>query len=102
MNYKDDDGIWFEEEDPTSEYYKPECCRNVYVDLASGVYDKAISYKYNKKVYIYYCDEEIIFNNKLIDFDAIMNKWLEYEIEDDVVDDKSYDADDEFVEIDLN
>jgi|LakMenE18May11ns_1017448.scaffolds.fasta_scaffold9959366_19 hypothetical protein len=31
--------IWFDEEDPTSEFYKPECCRNVYYDLAIGVFD---------------------------------------------------------------
>ena len=35
-----DEGIWFEEEDPTSEYYRPECCTNVYLDHAKGKFDK--------------------------------------------------------------
>jgi hypothetical protein len=34
-----DEGIWFEEEDPTSEYYRPECCTNVYLDHAVGKFD---------------------------------------------------------------
>lgn len=34
-----DEGIWFEEEDPTSEYYRPECCTNVYLDHAIGKFD---------------------------------------------------------------
>lgn len=33
-------GIWFNEEDPDDENYKPECCRNVYVDLAKGYFDR--------------------------------------------------------------
>lgn len=36
------EGIWFEEEDPDSLNYKPQCCTNVYVDLASGTLDKVI------------------------------------------------------------
>jgi hypothetical protein len=31
--------IWFEEEDPDSECYNPESCRNVYIDLALGIFD---------------------------------------------------------------
>jgi hypothetical protein len=31
--------IWFEEEDPTSEFYNPKCCRDVYIDLVNGVFD---------------------------------------------------------------
>jgi hypothetical protein len=38
LNYHDE-GIWFEEEDPTSEYYRPECCTNVYLDCAKGKFD---------------------------------------------------------------
>ena len=34
-----DEGIWFEEEDPTSEYYRPELCTNVYLDYAKGKFD---------------------------------------------------------------
>jgi hypothetical protein len=33
------EGIWFEEEDPTSEYYRPECCEHVYISLARGYFD---------------------------------------------------------------
>ena len=33
-------GIWFNEEDPDDESYRPECCTNVYVDLARGVFDR--------------------------------------------------------------
>jgi|APCry1669189883_1035261.scaffolds.fasta_scaffold14624_3 hypothetical protein len=33
-------GIWFNEEDPDDERYRPECCTNVYVDLARGVFDR--------------------------------------------------------------
>ncbi len=32
-------GIWFNEEDPDDENYKPQCCRSVYVDLAMGYFD---------------------------------------------------------------
>ena len=35
-----DEGIYFEEEDPTSKYYRPECCTNVYLDHAKGKFDK--------------------------------------------------------------
>lgn len=31
-----DEGIYFEEEDPTSECYRPELCTNVYLDHAKG------------------------------------------------------------------
>jgi len=31
--------IWFEEEDPTSEFYDPKCCRDMYIDLVNGVFD---------------------------------------------------------------
>lgn len=44
-----DEGIWFEEEDPTSEYYRPECCTNVYLDHAKGKFDKlAKKYQYDE------------------------------------------------------
>jgi len=33
-------GIWFAEEDPQDERYRPECCTNVYVDLVRGVFDR--------------------------------------------------------------
>lgn len=33
------EGIWFDEEDPKSEFYKPECCSNIYVDIASGKFE---------------------------------------------------------------
>jgi hypothetical protein len=34
-----DEGIWFNEEDPTDINYKPECCTNVFVDCAAGKFD---------------------------------------------------------------
>ena len=34
-----DEGIYFEEEDPTSEFYRPELCTNVYLDHAKGKFD---------------------------------------------------------------
>lgn len=45
-----DEGIWFEEEDPTSEYYRPECCKNVYLDHAKGKFDKNAK-KYKRRQY---------------------------------------------------
>ena len=33
-------GIWFPEEDPLDERYRPECCTDLYVDLARGVFDR--------------------------------------------------------------
>ena len=48
-----DEGIWFEEEDPTSEYYRPECCTNVYLDHAKGKFDK-LSKLYHDDQYDYY------------------------------------------------
>ena len=48
-----DEGIWFEEEDPTSEYYRPECCTNVYLDHAKGKFDK-IAKKYHDSQDDYY------------------------------------------------
>ena len=33
-------GIWFNEEDPDDINYKPQCCRNVYIDLAKGYFDR--------------------------------------------------------------
>jgi len=33
-------GIWFNEEDPTDERYRPECCTDLYVDLARGYFDR--------------------------------------------------------------
>jgi hypothetical protein len=92
MNYEDN-GIWFEEEDPTSEFYKPECCRNVYLDLASGVFDKHI---------LTYHEEDDEIKNEYIDYSIIMNKWKEIEKEEEEVSDEKYDDDDEFVEIDLS
>jgi hypothetical protein len=45
-----DEGIWFDEEDPTSEYYRPECCKNVYLDHAKGKFDKNAK-KYKRRYY---------------------------------------------------
>jgi hypothetical protein len=47
-----DEGIWFEEEDPTSEYYRPELCTNVYLDHAKGKFDN-----YNIKNHLNHYDE---------------------------------------------
>ena len=33
-------GIWFSEEDPDDPLYNPKCCRDVYVDLACGYFDR--------------------------------------------------------------
>jgi len=33
-------GIWFNEEDPEDERYRPECCTDLYVDLARGYFDR--------------------------------------------------------------
>lgn len=55
-----DSGIWFNEEDPYDENYKPECCTNVYFDIACGkfdIIDTSVNYinelPYYKKVYTY-------------------------------------------------
>lgn len=39
--------IWFDEEDPTSEFYNPACCRNVYYDLVIGVFDNDNEHDYD-------------------------------------------------------
>jgi hypothetical protein len=51
MFYFQDEGIWFDEEDPTSDCYKPECCTNVYLDCAKGKFDTNDGYIFydNKK-----------------------------------------------------
>lgn len=36
--FPDPEGIYFDEEDIYSDCYNPNLCRNVYVDLASGVF----------------------------------------------------------------
>jgi hypothetical protein len=33
--------IHFDEEDPQSEFYNPKCIRDLYIDLANGVFDRA-------------------------------------------------------------
>ena len=33
-------GIWFNEEDPDDVRYRPECCTDLYVDLARGCFDR--------------------------------------------------------------
>jgi hypothetical protein len=33
-------GIWFNEEDPSDVRYRPECCTDLYVDLARGCFDR--------------------------------------------------------------
>lgn len=52
MFYFQDEGIWFDEEDPTSDCYKPECCTNVYVDFAKGKFDYDNKYYLVNKYYI--------------------------------------------------
>lgn len=32
------EGIYFDEEDINSEFFNPNCCRNLYLDLANGVF----------------------------------------------------------------
>lgn len=32
------EGIYFDEEDITSDLFNPNCCRNLYLDLANGVF----------------------------------------------------------------
>jgi|LauGreDrversion4_2_1035121.scaffolds.fasta_scaffold1385806_1 hypothetical protein len=60
--------IWFDEEDPHSINYNPAYCRNVYIDLAFGVFDYNDDPYYDDSYYDEYCD----------------------------YDDRYYDADDEF------
>lgn len=47
-------GIWFNEEDPDDERYRPDCCRDVYVDLAMGCFDR-LDINYDIE---YYADED--------------------------------------------
>jgi hypothetical protein len=57
-----DEGIWFEEEDPDSEFYNPKCCRNVYIDLILGNFDYLDNQNHEEEYYIdeeeYYADNE--------------------------------------------
>lgn len=81
------EGIWFEEEDPESEYYRPECCTNVYIDLASGKLEKLFK------------DWDI---QEEYDADAEYEEEYQYE-EENMQYDEVYEFDgNEFVEIDLN
>jgi hypothetical protein len=63
--------IWFDEEDPTSEFYKPECCRNVYYDLAIGVfdYDADSEYDDDDSYYEEYEEYEKNYYNESEEFD---------------------------------
>lgn len=75
------EGIWFEEEDPDSEFYMPECCTNLYVDLASGKIDDLFN---DWNIHDEYEYDEYEYNE--YDYDG------DYEKEEES----------EFVEIDLN
>ncbi len=63
--------IFFEEEDPTSEYYNPNCCRDVYLDLVNGVFDMNLDedndgqYDEEEEYYdeYYFEEEETEFDN---------------------------------------
>ena len=57
LNYHDE-GIWFVEEDPTSEYCRPECCTNVYLDYAKGKFDYNYIKKYDYDDYDDYDDND--------------------------------------------
>jgi hypothetical protein len=72
-----DKGIWFEEEDPSSELYNVNYCRNVYIDYVMGVFDKYSSLNDNH------------YDN--YDYDD----YDDYHNYDDYYDDEYYFADDE-------
>ena len=55
FNDDGNNGIWFNEEDPSDELYDPKCCRNVYLDHASGYFDNYNEYDYDGD---YYDEEE--------------------------------------------
>ncbi len=81
-----DSGIWFNEEDPEDESYKPECCTNVYLDNACGKFD-IIDCKTN---YINNNNDDLQYYKKF-------NKYLEI-LEDNLnlpSKDEDYDADNE-------
>ena len=49
-------GIWFNEEDPADERYRPECCTDLYVDLARGYFDRlSVDYEDEND---YYADDD--------------------------------------------
>ena len=61
--------IWFEEEDPMSEFYKPECCRNVYYDLIIGVFDYDADSEYDADDDSYYEEYEKNYYNESEELD---------------------------------
>ena len=69
--------IHFDEEDPHSEFYNPKCIRDVYIDLANGLFDKAFNLNDDDYYYDDADDEED-------------------EEDDEAYDDGYYDADNEF------
>ena len=70
--------IHFDEEDPNSEFYNPKCIRDVYIDLANGLFDKAFNLNDDDYYYDDADDEE------------------DEEEDEEAYDDGYYDADNEF------
>ena len=50
--------IHFDEEDPQSEFYNPKCIRDLYVDLANGIFDRAFDLNSDDNYYEDEADDE--------------------------------------------
>ena len=81
-----DSGIWFNEEDPEDESYKPECCTNVYLDYVCGKFD-IIDYSVK---YIKFDNDDYTYYRKVQKYIQILEDKFEPECNDD-----DYNADNE-------
>ena len=74
------EGIWFDEEDPTSLNYKPECCSDMYLDVANGEFEKmfqnfnmkssSASHFFEKNDTDFQYDQENALYDEVYDFDG--------------------------------
>ena len=80
-------GIWFDEEDPSSVNYKPECCTEMYLDLANGEFEKmfqnfniksSVANHFFKNDTGYQCDQENALYDEVYDFDG--NEFVEIDL----------------------
>jgi hypothetical protein len=98
--------IHFEEEDPHSEFYNPKCCRNVYLDLVNGIFEKKLTidddvYDSQDDIDDTHDDDNYYINgDDMSNYEDISNNQKEeVEVAEEVVeeeDENYYEADNEF------
>ena len=70
------EGIWFDEEDPSSLNYKPECCSDMYLDLANGEFEKMFQ-NFNIKSSV----ANHFFENEMDMLMASVNNYLDFRLD---------------------